>query len=251
MKPDATIVTVVIDFTLYDALFTRNPNLQGCRLAPIDNREKNEAVTVCYNRFLDQYDYADPGWIVFAHQDFEFLEPLAPWLPRLSPDSIYGPYGARTRRYLGLYYRWMLSGQIFMSTREGRNRLLSGNPAALGEQTETFDCCCFLLHADWVKKTGFRFDENLKFDLYAEDLCIQAQEHHATKARMLPVRSQHYAYHPVPSRYYEQEAYLNRKYPRCCYTAQCSHYLGNPNWIWKTQVRIKRLLLGLRSPKRG
>jgi hypothetical protein len=242
MNTSIVIVSVVIDFDIYNRLLKDNMNVKDCCLAPIDNREKNEAVTVCYNRFLNAYDYSAPGWIIFAHQDFEFLEPLAPWIPQLMQDAIYGPYGAKTKRYFGLYYRWMLSGQIYMSCRDGSNRFLTGNIAKLHEPTETFDCCCLFVHSDWIKKTGFRFDENLTFDLYGEDLCIQAQEYYHTKVLMIPIQAQHYAFHPVPSRYIEQEGYLNRKYPNCCYTAQCSHFIGKPNISWKTQVKIKKVI---------
>jgi hypothetical protein len=247
MNSGVTIVTVVIDYNLYTPFFPNNKNLDGCTLMPIDNRKKNDSVTVCYNRFLNEYDYATPGWIIFAHQDFEFLEPLEPWVPQLVKENLYGPYGAKTKRYFGLYYRWMLSGQIYMSCRDGSNRFLTGNKAKLHEPTETFDCCCLFVHSDWIKATGFRFDEKLDFDLYGEDLCIQAQEYYNTKVLIIPVQAQHYAYHPVPQRYHEQEAYLNKKYSGCCYTAQCSHYIGNPNIVWKTQVKIKRLIQHLLS----
>jgi hypothetical protein len=247
MNKIAVIVSVVNDFAIYDRYIKKNPNVKDCCLEPLDNREKKDAVTVCYNRFLNSYDYSTPAWFVLAHQDFEFLEPLAPWIPQLKEDAIYGPYGAKTKRYFGIYYHWMLSGQIYMSCRDGSNRFLTGNKAKLHEPTETFDGCCLFIYSDWVKKTGFRFDENLTFDLYGEDLCIQAQEYYKTKPRVIPIQAQHYAFHAVPPRYLQQEAYLNGKYSGCCYTAQCSHYIGKPNIIWKTQVKIKKLIQNVLS----
>ena len=240
-------ITVINDFTLYDRFFVHNPNLEGCDLYTIDNRTKNESLTVCYNRAIREISSEQPRWFMFVHQDFELLEPLLPKINLLDKQHIYGPYGAKTKRYFGLYYRWMLSGQIYMSCRDGSSRFIAGNKAELHEPTETFDCCCLFVHSDWIKKTGFRFDENLTFDLYGEDLCIQAQEYYHTKALIIPLQAQHYAFHPVPPRYYAQEAYLNKKYSGCCYTAQCSHYIGNPNIIWKAQVKLKKRILSLTS----
>jgi len=247
MDTSPVIVSVVNDFDIYNRILKGNPNIKNCCLVSIDNREKNEPVTHCYNRFLNNYDYSIPRWIIFAHQDFEFLESIDPWIPQLSKESIYGPFGAKTKRYLGLYYHWMLSGQIFMSCRDGQNKFLLGTKAKLHEPTETFDCCCLFVHSNWINNTGFRFDENLSFDLYGEDLCIQAQEYYNTKALIIPIKAQHYAFHPVPLRYFSQEAYLNTKYKNCCYTAQCSHYIGTPNLIWKAQVKIKKRIQFLLS----
>lgn len=237
------VISVVNDFALYDRFFVHNPNLNGCVRHVIDNRVKNEFITVCYNRAIQEIGFEKPCWLLFVHQDFELLEPLLPKIQHLDPHHIYGPYGARTQRRYGFYYHWMLTGQMRISERDGSHCFLSGNPAKIGAPTETFDCCCFLIHTDWLKKTGFRFDENLSFDLYAEDLCVQAQEVYHTQPVMLPLLAQHYAFHPTPPRYYEQEAYLNKKYRTCAYTGQCSHYIGNPNWMWGLQVRVKHLIM--------
>jgi hypothetical protein len=243
------VISVVNDFAMYDRFFTDNPNLEGCALHPIDNRAKNETITVRYNRVIREIGFERPRWLMFVHQDFEMLEPLLPKIALLDPRHIFGPYGAKTQRVWGVYYKWLLTGHMRISRRDGGGCFLSGHPANVGDPTETFDCCCFFIHTDWLRRTGFRFDEHLTFDLYGEDLCIQAQEFYHTRPMMLPLLAQHYALHPVPARYYEQEAYLNTKYRTCAYTGQCSHYLGKPNALWAAQVWLKRRIMSCMKKK--
>ena len=42
----------------------------------IDNNEENLPISARYNAFLDGYDYSNPAWFVFAHEDFELEELL-------------------------------------------------------------------------------------------------------------------------------------------------------------------------------
>ena len=241
MDNRTVIVSVVNDFQIYDRFFRTSPNVVGCELFPFDNRTRNETIPVLYNRFIDVFDYTNPGWIVFAHQDFEFLESLREWAARLDPNIIYGPHGARTqRRFFGLYYQWRLSGLIIMANRDGSNQFAMGHPTPLGELTETFDCCCLFVHSDWLQRTGYRFDENLSFDLYGEDLSIAAREYHQTPSCIVPIPARHYAFHPVPPRYKEQWRYLCQKYKHCCYTSTCSHYIGTPSRLLYYQVCLKQ-----------
>jgi len=147
--------------------------------------------------------------------------------------------------FFGLYYQWRISGLITMANRDGSHPFPMGQFEPLGTLTETFDCCCLFVHSEWIRRTGFRFDENLSFDLYGEDLSIAAKEYHQTNSCIIPIPATHYAFHPVPARYTEQWRYLCGKYKHCCYTSICSHYIGTPNILWYIQARVKLWIMRL------
>lgn len=242
-------VSVVRDFQMYEKCIAANPSCKGAQLHPIDNREKNEFIPVCYNRFLDQCDLSEDKWIVFCHEDFQPHESLYGWLENADKNSLHGPIGVVTKNYLGLYYKWVFLGKIETSDRLGGAKRTLGERVCAGTRVDTFDCQCLIVHSSLLRRTGMRFDEHLSFDLYVEDFCIQANENHAVSSVILPFRCQHWSDSLAQARYDGQLSYLKQKWPNVCYTGTCAHMIGGGigffrrfDRFWKDSVRslIKR-----------
>jgi len=203
------VVSVVRDFEMYNRLVRSNPFNSGATFVPIDNREKNEGVPVGYNRFLDNYDYSNEDWFVFCHEDWEILEDWQRRLPELDKDSLYGPIG------VAMYgSAKVVLGQIFNSNKDGSGFRTVGVPCDMGTEVETFDCQCILVHSTLVEKCRLRFDEDLPFDLYVEDLCICAYERHRVRSRILSVKCRHWSFGNIEARFHIGVERIQQKHPR-------------------------------------
>ena len=199
-------VTVVRDKAMYDRLVKGNPNNAGAEFVAFDNLAENLPVTRRYNSFLEGWDYSRPAWFVFLHEDYEFLEPLGACLDRVDPRCIYGTVGARSTRP-GDDALWALN-----SNRDGSDLGLYGSPISAPVPVLTADCNCLIVHSDLVRDYSLRFDENLTFDLYAEDFEMNAFERFGVRTKVLGVRNHHYSFGHITKRFFEQRRYLMRKY---------------------------------------
>lgn len=245
-------VSVVRDFAMYGRCVRDNPCTAGGVLVPVDNRARNDGVPACYNRALDARPADEDAWYVFCHEDFQLLEDLAPRLARLDRGSLWGPVGAATRVRFGVYHQWRMVGSVEECRKDGANRRRIGTPVAEGAPAETFDCQCLIVHSSLVRKHGLRFDEALTFDLYAEEFCIAARERAGVVSRILPLAACHWSGGSVQPRYYVQEAHVNAKYPRVCYTGTSSWILGGrPPPFRRLTVAAKRAALALLRHRRG
>jgi len=227
---------------MYDTCVRHNPFVNHHTLCPLDNTSENKGVPFRYNQFLDAYDFSRPSWLVFCHEDVEFLQAVGPLLASLDRHALYGPIGARTDIRWGLLYQWRLVGQIVESNKDGSNARTVGRPVPTGTPVETFDCQCVIVHSDTVQRTGLRFDERLTFDLYVEDFCITAKERHGIPSRILAVACRHWSGGAVGERYYHQEAYLNKKYAHGCYTGTSSYSIGRPCALRRLNESVKRFI---------
>lgn len=252
MSDPLIFISVVRDLRMYERCLQNNPNVNLHRLVRCDNSIENKGIPVRYNEFLNGYDFNNPAWFIFCHEDFEPLENFSPKLEGLDPNKLYGPIGTLTKVYFGLFYKWRLIGTIIGSSRSGMNTNRLGTPAPTGTPVETFDCQCLLVHSSLIKRTGLRFDENLLFDLYLEDFCIQANENFSIGSYIFSFACHHWSDSLATPRYQEQEKYLNRKYPCCCYTGSCSFDIGHPNLIRRLNTLLKKtifFLLSLTKPR--
>ena len=204
--PRCVFVTVVRDHELYRRLVSGNSNNAGGEFVAVDNLVENMSVTRRYNSFLDSWDYSKKAWFVFIHEDYEFLEPLAPVLARVDPRCIYGTVGARSTRP-GDDVLWAVN-----SNKDGSGVGLYGRPFSGCPEVLTTDCNCMIVHSDLVLEFHRRFDERLTFDLYAEDFEINAFERHGILTRVLGVRNHHYSFGRIGRRFFEQRRYLMEKY---------------------------------------
>ena len=235
-------VSVVRDFAMYERCIGENRFLAGAVKHFIDNRGENSRISVCYNRFIDAYDFAIPAWFVFCHEDFEIKEKVYTRLNNIDRDTLWGPIGASTKVRLGVYHQWRLVGLIEQSDKDGANSFMLGNAVPIGTPVETFDCQCLIVHSSLVKKLGLRFDENLTFDLYVEDFCIAAAKK-GIRSRILPIKAHHWSGGSVQPRYAVQEAYINSKYPNDCFTGTSSWSLGGrPPLFRRLTIGLKKIL---------
>ena len=237
------IISVVRDFDMYERCLRKNPNTEGCDLVPIDNRHANDHIGTCYNRTLDSLDPAKPTWLTFCHEDFEPQEPLVEVLAGLAPTSIYGPIGAITVRRFGIYYQWRLVGTIEESAKSGNGVGFVGTNAGLGTHADTLDCQCLIVHSSLIERHHLRFDENLTFDLYAEDFCIMARERHGIPSAIVPFKCHHWSKGSVQAHYFTQLKYLNGKWPDVAYTGTATQLIGGGgSTLWRSEVAAKRLV---------
>ena len=231
-----TFVSTVRDFAMYDKLVRNNPHNAGARFVAFDNAVENKTIPERYNAFLDSFDYSSPDWLVFCHEDFQFLEPLVSKLQLMREDMAYGVFGAKLR-VPGV-------GLQIDSNRDGSDMSFRGAPVLAPTAVDTVDCACMMVHSSLVAKHRLRFDEKLSYDLYTEDFGICARERFGIETMVLPIRSHHYSYGNVLPRFHEQLAYLNEKYRDASrvYVTTTSFAIGRADALAKANsvLRSKR-----------
>ena len=243
------IFSVVRDFTIYGKCIGDNPfcTALDCRLA--SNVKDNKGIATRYNEFLDNYDFSNPAWLIFCHEDFEVREPVAQLLENLSPDFLYGPIGCIRKGVFPFRHQAFL-GQIMEHRRDGSGSAWSvGLPVKPNTEVETFDCCCLIVHSSLIERHHLRFDENLLFDLYVEDFCANARIKHGIKSRILPFKATHHSGSHPTERLYRHLPYLKQKYPHDYFCAPCT-YFGSPSRIIRYEQQFIALLRHITSPWR-
>ena len=208
----AIIISVVRDWGMYNRCVWHNPNCSFYQKIYYDNNIENLGIPTRYNDFLDHYDYSKPCWFVFCHEDFQLKQNLN-FLNKLAPDFLYGPIGAKLDLKKDSFggHVW---GQILNSDKNGQHLQRVGFSVPHPQEVETFDCQCIIVHSSVVKKHHLRFDEQLKFDLYVEDLCIDARENHQLLSKVIPLKCQHYSFGNIQERFWKNLAYLQTKYKK-------------------------------------
>ena len=174
------IVSVVNNFDIYNKCIKNNEFINKYDLIPFDNTSENLGIPKLYNSFIDQIKEGDDFWIAFIHQDFVFNENPLEKLKNKEKDSLYGVIGInRDLFYLQFkpnfifkIYRRCMLGQII----QGEGNELVGNKVSGTPEVKTFDCCCCMIHSSLIFKKKLRFDEELNFHMYVEDLCHSAKK---------------------------------------------------------------------------
>ncbi len=219
------LVTVVNDPDLYEKCFVNNKNVNQHNLIMYDNTTDNIPVTKRFNDYINN-KMKDDTWIVFCHQDFEIHESIEPKLGNLDKNCIYGPIGAQTinqfvfflRMYgikikkcrIGFTKKMRLKGQIYVE--ENGKHKLAGYKAKYLELVDTLDCCCFIIHSSLIKNINYKFDENLDWHLYSEDLSSYAKINHDIKTKIINFKASHYSPGNFDENYYLSLEYLRKKY---------------------------------------
>jgi 2-polyprenyl-3-methyl-5-hydroxy-6-metoxy-1,4-benzoquinol methylase len=101
-------------------------------------------------------------------------------------------------------------------SRDGlKKRAIKGMNSRTGVLVDTLDCQCAIVHSSLVEKYNLCFDENLKFDLYIEDFCINAKINHDIESNILNINCCHHSIidnmDERPS-YFKMLKYFNKKY---------------------------------------
>lgn len=219
MNARPLIVSAIRDEAMYKHSIAQNRDCGNCDKFAIDNRERNESIPVLYNRAIEQTlaNVVD-RWMVFAHEDFEPLEPLDEVLKQADPQRIYGIIGGRLlphkRWLLGGIWSGVFYGEIMQTEKDRTNKITVGNRTPSGTVVETVDCQFIAVHTLLLRRLPLRFDENLTFDLYAEDFCLAAWVRHSVKSAILNFKACHHSSGNIAPRFFEQKQYLDRKYPK-------------------------------------
>ena len=233
----AFLISVVRDFDTYAGCVSRNNFLSSIERFAVDNCLRNEPIPVCYNRFLDEYDYAKESWFIFCHEDFEFQEDIVPLLERVDKNSLHGVVGAARKGFAGFGMQ-VIYGNMTEVNRNGSGGMWQpGRSIARPVEVDAFDCCCLIVHSSLVKKYGLRFDENLFFDLYVEDFCALAKVKHGIRSYVHPVKCCHHSGSRPTDRLFRHLPYLKEKYPGNCFVGTLT-YFGTPTWQKRLQDRI-------------
>lgn len=241
------IISVVRDCEMYNRCISNNLFCSGCGIRMLDNRERNVGVPALYNGTLDSFDYSYPRWLVFCHEDFMPKELLRNALGKAREDRIYGTIGGvllpKKTWLLGGLWRGEVRGMIVESEKDGTGARCQGVDSPLDTIVETIDCQCLIVHSSLVQKYGLRFDERLSFDLYTEDFCLGAYLKHGIKTAIFPLKCQHFSRGTVLPRFFEQKAYLDRKYPKAEAFGCVGYTIGGGRTVMRRfQKRVRTFL---------
>lgn len=239
---DIVVISVVRDFDLYNRLVASNVFFRNAQFVTFDNRKDNKFISVRYNQFLDNYDYSQAAWFVFCHEDWELLEDLSARLEVADKGCLYGVIGTVFVPKKNKYLLRSL-GYVKNSDKKGENVRFYGRSCPVFTQVDTFDCQCLVVHSSLIAAHTLRFDENLHFDLYVEDFCINAREKYGILSKILNIKCQHYSFGSIEQRFYDNFAYLQEKYKNAC--RSYSNCLVTQEIGKKLDKRIKREPHGL------
>lgn len=233
------VISVVRDFEIYNRFVKNNKFYEGATFVAFDNLKENKTIPERYNSFLETYDYSKPDWFVFCHEDWQLKSSFV--FPET--NAIYGPIGIGYG--CNILFNQDLVGQIANSHRDGTSCEFMGKKCDVITEVGTIDCQCIIVHSSLIEKYSLRFDENLSFDLYAEDFCINAREKFGIPTKILPLECQHYSYGKLTERFALQHKYLQKKYKhsRFGYITPCSFSLiGGGYYGFRLLYKICRFL---------
>ena len=216
------IVCVVNDYEIFNKVVKNNENLTDCEIVSYDNTLENISITKRYNDFIshnieNKADSEASFWTIFIHQDFGFMENLNLVLEKLDTNCIYGAIGATMQNgvYLceedTMYFYPAIHGRIL----QGNNDFnFTEFGPILDEQkvVDSLDCCCIMIHSSLIKKYNLKFDENLNFHMYAEELCYRVKNEHEIKTKVVQMNCFHIGRGVLNDEFTDSVAYLKTKF---------------------------------------
>lgn len=225
--PDIKLVTAVINPEMYDKFFLSNANVNCYDLISIDNRRLNRGLPTIYNEIIENNKNVD-CWLFFVHEDFEIKSSMD-IVARLDPLCIYGTFGINLENDVPVAY-----GKHICSNKDGSSAVDVGNEVSDAVKVQTLDCQSVLIHTSlFAKYPLLRFDEKLTFDLYVEDICINAQDRYGIDVKVFPLLFQHYSHGNITERYHTGLRHLAEKYPTVAVAGSCSFIGGRAGELEK------------------
>lgn len=222
MKPvtKLKVITVVIAPAMYERFFVQNPVVNCCDLVSIDNRASNRGLPVIYNEMIARH-LADDCWMLFVHEDYEIKNGLSV-IATLDAGYVYGTFGLNFENNSPAPY-----GRHTCSNKDGSHAVEVGHAISEPVTVQTLDCQAVLVHTSLLRNNPqLRFDEQLTFDLYAEDFCINAKYKLGITSKVFPLSFQHYSHGNITERYHSGIRYLAQKYPDVAVAGSCSFIGG-------------------------
>lgn len=227
------VICAYNDKKIFSKVVQNNEHLNDAEIFAFDNTTENISITKRYNSFIDE-NIAVPAagghreedfWCVFIHQDFGIMEDITTILERLNPDYIYGAVGVKI--FKGFFY-----GKKGLDRRLGfkdelkitLGRILQGGGKddfglkkhgriALFQPTvDSIDCCCIIMHSSLIKKYNLKFDENLNFHMYAEELCYRAKHEYKIKTKVVQMKCFHLGKGCLNEEFEKSAQYVKEKF---------------------------------------
>jgi hypothetical protein len=214
------VITVVVNPAMYERFFLENSQVNGYDLVSIDNRPLNRGLPVIYNELIARY-LDDDCWLLFVHEDYEIKGGLSV-IECLDKGHVYGTFGLNFENNSPAPY-----GRHICSNKDGTRAVEVGHVVTEPVAVQTLDCQSVLVHTSLLRNNPkLRFDEQLTFDLYAEDFCINAKFNLGITAKVFPLTFQHYSHGKLTERYHSGIRYLAQKYPNVAVAGSCSFIGG-------------------------
>lgn len=220
---NAKIICVFNNQEIFEKVVKNNENLKNCDIHSYDNTNDNVAITKRYNDFIDKNIDSEDSWCVFIHQDFGFMEDIDRVLDKLDENCIYGAIGVKIYRgifigkkgkdgHIGLKRHFALTWGEIQQGQNGFKFKPYGKKVSSQKIVDSVDCCCIILHSSLIKKYNLHFDENLKFHMYAEELCYSAKKNHRIKTKVVQMECFHLGEGSLNDEYNESVKYLKDKF---------------------------------------
>lgn len=209
-KVKVSVASVVRDVAMYERCVLQNPYFEGAELVMLDNRVENLTVTKRYNDFLDSVE--DDRWVVFCHEDWELKENILSVVEKLEKDRLYGPIGVFIEEKKNVDVL-IMKGRVEQSAKDGGKTILIRGKETEG-RVDTFDCQCLILHSSLVRKHSLRFDENLRFDMYVEDFCVNAYEKAGVESHAVRIACHHHSEGKLSQSFKDSVEYVRQKYAK-------------------------------------
>lgn len=218
------VICVYNNQKLYDTLVKANKNLESCEIIGYNNTKTNTAITKLYNNFIDKYvdESQKDFWCFFIHQDFGFMEDINLIIQRLDPNFVFGTIGIKFNDEFSFKRDESSSPENKIPISSTVGQILQGdnglNFHSYGVKLEepqianAIDCCCIILHSSLIKKYNLHFDENLKFHMYAEDICYKAKSEYGIETKVVPTKCFHIGQGSLNKDFQEAAQYLKDKY---------------------------------------
>lgn len=220
MTQKILVVSAYIHEAMYRSRLILNPNLLPYEICGVDNRAANRGLPEIYNEVIAEYVSRDL-WFCFVHEDLEIRGSMES-LGRLDRRSLYGTFGVRLEGRVPVAY-----GNHVCSRKDGTGSTRLGVPVSGVVKVDALDCQCIIAHTQLFREfPQLRFDENLSFDLYGEELCMQARLRHGLSVYVCGIEAQHYSFGQVTERYGKGLEYIASKYPYDAVAGACSFIGG-------------------------
>ncbi len=212
---DLKIITVVNDFETFNRCIKNNENLKDFEVICYDNTIENIGIPERYNTFISSIKENDDYWVAFIHQDFIFNENPLEKLTKLSKECVYGPVGINRQliffrykpKFIFKIYRRCMLGRIY----QGEGSYMIGAKVDDNPKVKTIDCCCCFIHSSLIYKHKLKFDENLKFHMYVEEMCYLAKKLRID-TKIIQLDCRHISEGNINDELRESALYLKKKY---------------------------------------
>lgn len=225
------VICVYNDRKIFAKIVQNNEYLKDTEIFAFDNTTENTSITKRYNGFIDEQILdstkdvhpQEDFWCLFIHQDFGIMENIAPILESVNPNYIYGAVGIKI--FKGFFY-----GKKGLDRRLGFKNELKitlgkilqgdndfclrkhGRIALCKPTVDAIDCCCIMIHSSLIRKYNLKFDENLSFHMYAEELCYRARREYKIKTKVVQMKCFHLGKGDIGEEFEKAAQYVKEKF---------------------------------------